>query len=140
MAGPTSPQCSCGHVSWEEDSVGSGERCSLVSSVAQAGRPSLRTLALSEVPTPTLTPHRNEPLASPSLVLLPRSCLRTWLPRPRNCLLADVNLPREANISGFGRSGPELREDGGSMGVSPGLAPGEQFREKYTDSSRTEES
>lgn len=66
MAGPTSPQCSCGHVSWEEDSVGSGERCSLVSSVAQAGRPSLRTLALSEVPTPTLTPHRNETLASPS--------------------------------------------------------------------------
>ena len=43
-----------------------------------------------------------------------RSCLRTWLPRSRNCLLADINLPREANISRFSHSGPELREDGGS--------------------------
>lgn len=46
------------------------------------------------------------------LVLLPRSCRSSWLPRLRNCLLTDVILPRKANIFGFSGSGPEVREGG----------------------------
>lgn len=46
------------------------------------------------------------------LVLLPRSCLRTWLLRPRNCLLADVILPCKTNIFGFSSSELQVREGG----------------------------
>lgn len=58
------------------------------------------------------------------LVLLPRLCLRTWLLRPRNCLLADVILPAKAKHARFSSPGPE-GEKVGFKGQRPdSTAPG----------------
>lgn len=63
------------------------------------------------------------------LVLLPRWCLRTWLPWPRNCLPADVILPRNGKqlFPGFSSSGAEVREGRDQKGTQAGLTPSGQL-------------